>query len=115
MLVLQIAVRRFSLMALFFIPAISFGIDRDPIEPKTLSSHNGRYVFGQVSPGSVNQFMLDTQTGRLWRMNTKTWTLEDVLYSRLYSDAKEVVYSFFPQESTNELITVPAMPYKAEK
>lgn len=33
-----------------------------------LSSAGGRYVFGQISGYGRHQFMLDTQTGRLWRM-----------------------------------------------
>ncbi len=33
-----------------------------------LSSANGRFVFGQVSTSSKDQFMLDTATGRLWRI-----------------------------------------------
>jgi hypothetical protein len=33
-----------------------------------LSSENGRFVFGQISGSSKDQFMLDTATGRLWRM-----------------------------------------------
>jgi hypothetical protein len=35
---------------------------------KTLSSEGGRYVFGQVSEYRQDQYMLDTQTGRLWVM-----------------------------------------------
>jgi len=31
---------------------------------KTLSSDNGRFVFGQISGSSKDQFMLDTATGR---------------------------------------------------
>ena len=34
---------------------------------QVLCSDAGRYVFGQVSAGS-DQFMLDTLTGRLWRV-----------------------------------------------
>ena len=37
-------------------------------EEKILSTENGRYVFGQVSSSSKDQFMLDTFTGRLWRI-----------------------------------------------
>jgi hypothetical protein len=37
-------------------------------EYKVLSSPNGRFVFGQISASSKDQFMLDTATGRLWRM-----------------------------------------------
>jgi hypothetical protein len=33
-----------------------------------LSSQSGRFVFGQVSGSSKDQFMLDTQTGRIWRI-----------------------------------------------
>ena len=35
----------------------------------TLRSDNGRFVFGQISDSSKDQFMLDTQTGRLWRIS----------------------------------------------
>ncbi|MBN2032827.1 MAG: hypothetical protein JW836_06080 [Deltaproteobacteria bacterium] len=33
-----------------------------------LSSGGGRYVFGQVSDSTKDQFMLDTHTGRLWKI-----------------------------------------------
>ena len=35
---------------------------------RILFSENGRYVFGQISDSSKDQFMLDTVTGRLWRI-----------------------------------------------
>jgi hypothetical protein len=31
-----------------------------------LSATGGRYVFGQISESRRDQYMLDTQTGRLW-------------------------------------------------
>ena len=37
-----------------------------------LSSAQGRFVFGQVSDSSEDRFMLDTLTGRLWRMTKRT-------------------------------------------
>ena len=37
-------------------------------QQKLLSSANGRFVFGQISNSSKDQFMLDTFTGRLWRI-----------------------------------------------
>ena len=37
-------------------------------EQKLLSSTNGRFVFGQISGSSKDQFMLDTFNGRLWRI-----------------------------------------------
>ncbi len=33
-----------------------------------LCSQNGRFVFGQISESEKDQFMLDTLTGRLWRI-----------------------------------------------
>ena len=38
-----------------------------PPQQKLLSSSNGRYVFGQISEFRRDQYMLDTQTGRLWQ------------------------------------------------
>ena len=35
----------------------------------SLCSDQGRFVFGQISDSSKDQFMLDTQTGRLWRIS----------------------------------------------
>ncbi|NTV32731.1 MAG: hypothetical protein HGA50_05510 [Deltaproteobacteria bacterium] len=35
---------------------------------KVLSAAGGRFVFGQISDSGKDQFMLDTQTGRLWRI-----------------------------------------------
>ena len=37
-----------------------------------LSSMHGRYVFGQISGSSQDQFMLDTATGRLWRLTKRS-------------------------------------------
>jgi len=34
-----------------------------------LSSPQGRFVFGQISDSAKDQFMLDTWTGRLWRIS----------------------------------------------
>lgn len=33
-----------------------------------LNSENGRFAFGQISDSSKDKFMLDTWTGRLWRI-----------------------------------------------
>ena len=37
-----------------------------PPENKTLSSGNNRFVYGQISQNKIDQYMLDTHTGRLW-------------------------------------------------
>ena len=48
------------------------GIMSQPQQQKSkvesLSAQNGRYVFGQISDSSKDKFMLDTWTGRLWRV-----------------------------------------------
>ncbi len=36
-----------------------------------LSTSGGRYVFGQVSDSGNDKFMLDTRTGRLWKISEK--------------------------------------------
>ena len=36
--------------------------------PGVLASSNARFVFGQISDSSKDQFMLDTFTGMLWRI-----------------------------------------------
>ena len=39
-----------------------------PALPVVLKSENGRFVYGQVGPARADQFLLDTQTGRLWQI-----------------------------------------------
>jgi hypothetical protein len=36
--------------------------------PAVLTASGGRFVFGQISSLARDQFMLDTQTGRLWQL-----------------------------------------------
>ena len=46
-------------------------MSQQPIEMsqyENLACPGGRFVFGQVSDSSKDQFMLDTRTGRLWRI-----------------------------------------------
>lgn len=49
--------------------ALAFAADAVKVTPpqqKILASPNGRFVFGQISEYRRDQYMLDTQTGRLW-------------------------------------------------
>ena len=41
---------------------------KPPPRHEVLSSNSGRFVFGQISDSSKDQFMLDTLTGRLWQI-----------------------------------------------
>lgn len=43
-----------------------------PPQQKILSSENGRYMFGQISELHADQFMVDTQTGRVWQKVVST-------------------------------------------
>lgn len=55
-------------------------------EAKILSAQGGRFVFGQISEMRRDQYMLDTQTGRLWRITetkASNVVLEPVVYSLL--------------------------------
>jgi hypothetical protein len=49
-----------------------FGIGSSQAQQKPrqeiLTTAGGRFVFGQISDSSKDQFMLDTVTGRLWRI-----------------------------------------------
>jgi len=49
---------------------LGIGASKGAEQPQygVLSASNGRFVFGQISSSSKDQFMLDTATGRLWRM-----------------------------------------------
>lgn len=43
--------------------------EKEEMGGQVLSSENGRFVFGQISSSDKDKFMLDTQTGRLWRIS----------------------------------------------
>jgi hypothetical protein len=49
---------------------LGFSSSQTPQQPRqeVLASATGRFVFGQISDSSKDQFMLDTVTGRLWRI-----------------------------------------------
>jgi hypothetical protein len=51
--------------------AQTFGMtpEKEEMEGRVLSSENGRFVFGQISRSDKDKFMLDTHTGRLWRIS----------------------------------------------
>jgi hypothetical protein len=53
-----------------------FGFQQQPVMQEShqavLSAAQGRFAFGQVSDSSEDKFMLDTFTGRLWRLGKRT-------------------------------------------
>jgi len=79
-----------------------FGLGSPQLRPsqnKILSSENGRFVFGQASNSSKDQFMLDTVTGRLWRI-AETGKIGIFLKSVPYLNEKGE-RSVFPGKITN--------------
>jgi len=75
---IAILITLFSLVLLFTVSgwAQPFGVmtQQPPQESQkaVLSSMHGRYVFGQISDSAQDQFMLDTVTGRLWRLTKRS-------------------------------------------
>ena len=67
-------------------------------QKQVLSSPTGRFVFGQISDSSKDQFMLDTATGRLWRISERG-DIGLYLSSVLYCTAEDK-YSVLPEKIT---------------
>lgn len=53
-------------------------------EHKVLGSGNGRYAFGQISNARADQFMIDTQTARVWEIVWDSKTNRPFLRMVLY-------------------------------
>jgi hypothetical protein len=66
-------------------------------QPNVLCSPGCRFVFGQVSDSSKDQFMLDTFTGRLWRV-AETGEV-GLFLSPVPYRIKEGTYSPLPEKS----------------
>ncbi len=102
--------KRIFLAAAILVPLIAgvqlasaqgFGMLSQPVpEQKTypcLSAGGGRYVFGQISESTKDQFMLDTQSGRLWRIG-ETGTVGLFLQPVPYKNDKGE-YQAVPEET----------------
>ncbi|CAH1092829.1 hypothetical protein [Candidatus Nitrotoga sp. 1052] len=66
-----------TIFCCFFFASCNQPVEAEPVEvklpqQKMLSSPGGRFVFGQISDFRRDQFMLDTQTGRLWVKTVRT-------------------------------------------
>lgn len=51
-----------SIIALLLLSSMVFS------ENKIMGSENGRFVFGQINDFAKETYMLDTQTGQIWRL-----------------------------------------------
>jgi hypothetical protein len=71
-----IAFSSFVCFAPSSVDAQPFGFTSQQVPQKShqavLSTTQGRFAFGQVSDSSEDKFMLDTFTGRLWRLTKRT-------------------------------------------
>ena len=75
--IITIPIALFSFLLFFPLSAeAQFGFTSKQVQQKShravLSTTQGRFAFGQVSESSEDKFMLDTFTGRLWRLNKRT-------------------------------------------
>jgi len=79
-----------------------FGIasPQEQSQHQILSSENGRFVFGQISNSDKDKFMLDTFTGRLWRI-AETGKIGLFLTPISYRIA-DGEYSDFPPDNISE-------------
>ena len=60
--------KKLFFISLFLIGYTGFSQSARDSSYSALSAPGGRYVFGQIGLARADQFMLDTQTGRLWRL-----------------------------------------------
>lgn len=66
--------------------ALAQGSKGQSPQGRTLTSPVGRYQFGQISDYRRDQYVFDTQTGRLWRVTLTSdslTVLDPILYSSL--------------------------------
>lgn len=92
-----------KLLLLAMAAALSSGaLHAESSSGTALGAAGGRYVFGQISDARRDQYMLDTQTGRVWLMacsqrdSTSNCT-STVLQPVLYVDINGTNYSVTPQ------------------
>jgi len=72
-----------TVLGMVALSARSTGDQSLPARGSVLSSGNGRFAFGQISDFRRDQFMLDTQNGRLWmvvKIKNDTEVLRAVYY-----------------------------------
>jgi hypothetical protein len=95
-----VKVIRYTIAAFFILTISTFSMaaELEISGGGVLHSANGRYVFGQISGYARHQYMLDTQTGRLWKLvqvkDTEATVLEPIPYSTIGGD-----YSIYPEKT----------------
>jgi len=96
-------------VTLLFIPIFGLAqpVEVKPPQNKVLSSPNGRYVFGQISDFRADQFLLDTQTGRLWQIvidKEQNKKLQPVPFIQVWGDESYIPDPMKEVEAQRKLI-----------
>jgi len=81
----------------------------------TLSSLNGRYVFGRVGDIREDTFMLDTQTGRLWVLTRDEKSRQFVLSPVLYQSFGNGDFTLIPSAASADDVWRKSDSVKDEK
>jgi len=87
----------------------SYNVYAEPVEVippqnKVLGTNNGRFVFGQISNMRKDQYMLNTQTGRLWQIvqsKDKSIILQIVPYNHVDGSVSVV-----PEDIQNAIVQI---------
>ena len=82
----------------------AFAQNEADVTGSVLAAPSGRFVFGQMSGSGEDQYMLDTQTGRLWKLESPGGSLTLVPISYLAHDATKTV---LPPENDKEPVAKP--------
>jgi hypothetical protein len=75
-----------------------------PPQNKVLGNSSGRFVFGQISDFRSDQFLLDTQTGRLWQIvvdDKKSKSLQIVPFNHVDGSV-----SIVPEDIQNAVVQI---------
>ena len=96
----------FITICLFGFCSIVFAEPVEVIPPqnKVLGTSNGRFVFGQISSMRRDQYMLDTQSGRLWQIvqsKDKSLILQIVPYNHVDGSVSVV-----PEDIQNAIVQI---------
>lgn len=62
----------YARIALVLLLASGAAVAQEPKKGRVLATETGRYVLGQIGEFAVDQYMLDTKTGRVWQIQSET-------------------------------------------
>lgn len=83
-------------LSMFFIVSLALSAESSF---QSLHSGNNRFVFGQVGPARADQYLLDTQTGRMWYLTVDSETGQKYLESIIFPSLDGKSQSLTPSTS----------------